>query len=395
MSFATQTLSVLAVNLRTVPLRLGNSLVIVIGIAGVVAVLASVMAMAIGYRNAIDSDGQADRAIVVARGSTSEYVGGVPRNALPLVEAADGVRRDEAGLSMLSGDVVLPAPLIRKSDQSDVNVTMRGVGGQYFLLRPELKLTAGRMFRPGLRELVVGESARAQFVGLEIGDQVRLQDGDWEVVGAFSGSDGAHDSELVADVTMAMSGYRLDAYNSFTVQLTSPAALSAFKSSLAQHPALFVDVYAEPQFLAVSSQPINRILNTVVFVVGSIMSLGALFGALNSMHSAVVARSVEMATLRAVGFDASAVSIALLLEALLLALIGAAFGIALAYAAFNGAAISTLGGAIWDSQLVYALSISPSIALIAVLLACLIGLLGGALPALRLARANVASELRG
>jgi putative ABC transport system permease protein len=394
MNVFTQTARVLSVNLRTVPLRLGNSLVIVIGIAGVVAVLASVMAMAVGYRATINSDGRTDRSIVVARGSINEYDSRISRSALSVIQNAGGVRRDAEGKSIMSGDVVLPAPLIRKSDSSDVNITFRGVSEQYFALRPELALTAGRMFRTGLRELLVGESARQQFVGLEIGDTVRLQDGDWEVVGIFSGAHGARDSEMVADVGMVMSGYKLDVFNTFNVQLESASALQSFKDSLAHRPTLSVDVYSETQFLANSSQPVNRMLNMVVVVVGSIMSLGALFGALNSMHSAVVARSVEMATLRAIGFSSNAVSTAILLEAMLLALAGAVIGISIAYMFFDGLAISTLGGAIWDSQLVYALTITPSLALYAVLLACLLGILGGLMPAMRAGRANVADALR-
>jgi putative ABC transport system permease protein len=394
MNVFAQTARVLSVNLRTVPLRLGNSLVIVIGIAGVVAVLASVMAMAVGYRATTNSDGRTDRVIVVARGSINEYDSRISRTALSVIEDADGVQRDAEDNSMMSGDVVLPAPVIRKSDSSDVNITFRGVSEQYFALRPELSVTTGRMFRTGLRELLVGESAHKQFAGLEIGDAVRLQDGDWEVVGIFSGTQGARDSEIVADVGMVMSGYKLDAFNTFNVQLSSESELQAFKDSLAHHPTLSVDVYSEPQFLATSSQPINRILNMVVVVVGSIMSLGALFGALNSMHSAVVARSVEMATLRAIGFNSSAVLMAILLEALLLALTGAVIGISIAYMFFDGRAISTLGGAIWDSQLVYALTITPSLALYAVLLACLLGILGGLMPAMHAVRANVADALR-
>ena len=394
MNVFAQATRILVINLRTLSQRLGNSLVIVIGIAGVVAVLASVLAMSVGYRATISHDGRADRVIVIVRGSTSEYESGLSRNILPVIEDAAGVRRDADGKSIVSGDVILPAPLVRKSDSSDVNLTLRGVGQQYFALRPELKLSAGRMFRTGLRELLVGASAQEQFAGLNVGDVVRLQDGDWHVVGVISGGEGARDSELVADVGMVMSGYKLDVFNTFNVQLNSESALPDFKASLLQYPTMLVDIYSEPQFLAVSSQPVNRILNAVVAVVGSIMSLGALFGALNSMHSAVVARSVEMATLRALGFSSTSVLLAVLAESLMLALLGAAAGLGIAYAAFDGAAISTLGGAIWDSQLVYALTITPTIALASVLLACALGLLGGAVPALRASRDNVAEALR-
>jgi putative ABC transport system permease protein len=394
MNFILQILRVLAVNLRTVPLRLGNSLVIVIGMAGVVAVLASVEAMSVGFRTTIQSDGRADRAIVLVRGATSEYESGMSRNTIEVFLDAAGIKRDAGGDPVVSGEVVMPAPVIRKVTRSDVNVTLRGVGEHYFTLRPELKLVEGRMYRSGLHELLVGASARSQFFGLDVGDAVRLQDGDWTVVGVFSGSEGARDSELVGDAHTVMSAYKLGVYNSFTVLLNGESALQEFKDSLAVHATLFVDVYAEPKYLATTSRPVSRILNAVVIVAGSIMSLGALFGALNSMHSAVVARSVEMATLRALGFDAMAVMLAILIEASLLALTGAVIGVIIAYAAFDGAAISTLGGAIWDSQLVYALTITPSIALYSIGLACMLGLLGGFAPALRAARANVADALR-
>ena len=150
---------------------------------------------------------------------------------------------------------------------------------------------------------------------------------------------------------------------------------------------------SEPEYLATASESVNRMLRLVGYSIGSIMALGALFSALNSMYSAVAARSVEMATLRALGFSSLAVAAGVLIEALLLALIGAAVGAAFAYALFNGATISTLGGAVWDSQLVYSLSITPALAIGVVLLACALGLAGGLLPAIRAARANIAEAL--
>jgi putative ABC transport system permease protein len=210
----------------------------------------------------------------------------------------------------------------------------------------------------------------------------------------FAGGNGSRESEVVADALMVMSAYKLDAFNSMTVMLASPDIVTGLKEALTRDPTLsLVDVRSEPEYLASASGGVNRMLRVVAYAIGSIMALGALFAALNSMHSAVAARAVEIATLRAIGFSPSAVAISVLAEALLLALLGAAIGVAIAYAGFNGTTISTLGGALWDSQLVYSLRITRSIAAGAILLACALGLLGGIVPAIRAASSNVAEAL--
>lgn len=375
-------------------MRLGNSLAIVVGIAGVVAVLISVLAMFEGFRASIQGDGRADRAIVLTRGATTEYDSRLSRENVANLENAPGIRHEGRDKPLVSAEVILIAPVARKRDRSDVNVTLRGVGPQYFRVRPELKLVSGRMFHTGNQELLVGASASAQFAGLESGDHVRLQDGDWIVVGTFAGGNGSRESELVADAQTVMSAYKLDAFNSMTLALESPEALARVKEAETGDPTLLVDVRAEPQYLATASGGVGRMLRLVAYAIGSIMALGAVFAALNSMHSTVAARTVEFATLRAIGFSSSAVAISILIEALLLALVGAAIGAAIAYAAFNGATISTLGGALWDSQLVYSLTVTRSVTVSAVMLACVLGLLGGMVPAIRAARLNVASALR-
>jgi putative ABC transport system permease protein len=393
MSLLRQILAVAAMNLRSVPQRLGNSLVIVIGVAGVVAVLISVLAMSLGFGATVKGDASSDRAIVLGRGATTEYDSSLSRENVAAVMYSSGIRHDERDRPIVSAEVILVAPVARKKDLSDVNATLRGVGEQYFVMRPELKLVSGRMFRAGNQELLVGAAARGQFAGLEIGDQVRLQDGDWTVVGSFAGGNGSRESEVIADAQTVMSAYKLEAFNSVSVMLESDDSIANLKGALVQDSTLLVDVRTEPEYLATASSSVNRMLRIVACAIGSITALGALFGALNSMHSAVAARTVEIATLRAIGFGSTAVAAAVLIEALLLALIGAAAGIVIAYAAFNGITISTLGGALWDSQLVYSLSITPSLVMIAVLLACALGLLGGLFPAIRAARSNVAHAL--
>jgi putative ABC transport system permease protein len=393
MSTISQILALTAMNLRSIPQRLGNSMVIVIGIAGVVAVLISVLAMSRGFRTTIEADGSADRTMVFSRGAIAENESGLSRENVAAVMNAAGIRRDAQDRPVASAEVILTAPVARKRDNSDVYLTLRGVGPQYFVLRPELKLVSGRLFRAGNQELLVGASASTQFAGLEIGNQVRLQDGDWTVVGTFAGGNGSRESEVIADGQTVMSAYKLDSVNSVSLMRESGTSLAALKAALAQDASLQIDVRSEPEYLATASGSINRMLQLVAYSIGSIMALGALFGALNSTQSAVATRTVEIATLRAIGFSSLAVAIAVLIEALLLAFVGAVAGAAIAYAAFNGMTISTLGGAVWDSQLVYSLNITPSLLVIAIVLACALGLLGGVFPAIRAANTGVADAL--
>jgi putative ABC transport system permease protein len=393
MNFFTQILAITAMNLRNVPLRLGNSLVIVIGIAGAVGVFIPIVAMSMSFRATIRGDGNDSRAIVLTQRATTEAESSITRDEVAMIMDYPQVSRDSRGKAVASGEVVLVAPVSRKRDHSDVNVTLRGVGEQYFAMRPELKLRSGRMFETGKQELVVGAGAASQFDGLDIGENLRLQEGDWKVVGTFAGGNGARESEVVADALTVMSAYKLNSFNSLSVTLRSPREFAAFKDSVGANSKSLLLARSEPEYLETASESVNRILRLVGYSIGSIMALGALFSALNSMYSAVAARSVEMATLRALGFSPLAVAAGVLLEALVLALFGAAIGAAIAHALFNGATISTLGGAVWDSQLVYSLSITPALAMGAVLLACALGLAGGLLPAIRAARANIAEVL--
>ena len=388
-----QVLVVSALNLRSIPQRLGNSLVIVVGIAGVVAVLLFVLTMYVNFRHTINADGRADRAIVLSRTAAEESDSGLSLENVAAVTDAPGIKHDAQNRPLVSAEVVLEAPVARKRDNADVNVTLRGVGPQYFVLRPELRLVSGRMLRPGTQELLAGEAAHHQFAGLDVGDALRLQGGDWTIVGTFSGGNGSRESELVADGKTVMSAYKLESANAVSVWLETPRSLPTLAAALNAQARLALAVRSEPEYLAAASDSTNRMLRLVAYAIGSIMAIGAFFSALNSMHSAVASRTVEIATLRAIGFSAAAVAISILIESLLLALLGAALGVGIAFATFNGVVISTLGGALFDSQLVYALTISPSLVVISVLLACALGLLGGGFPAVAAARAGVADTL--
>jgi putative ABC transport system permease protein len=393
MNVVRQIVAITVTNLRNIPVRLGSSLVIVIGMAGVVGVLIPVLAMSMGFRATLQGDARADRAIVLTRIATEEEISSLSRDEVANIMNASEVRRDAQGRSIGSAEIILQAPVSRRGDHADVNVTLRGVGEQYFTLRPELRLVAGRLYQPGRQELVVGAAALAQFEGLAIGDSIRLQDGDWTVVGTYAGSKGSRDSEVISDAQTVMSAYKLNTFNSVTVALRDAASFESFRESVRRETKRAADAHTEPEYMASASSSISRMMRIVAYSIGTIMALGALFSALNSMYSAVAARAAEMATLRAIGFAAGAVAAAVLIEASLLALLGAVIGIGVSYGVFDKTTMSTLGGALSGTQLVFTLSITPTLVVGVGLLACALGLAGGVIPAVRAARSRIVDAL--
>jgi putative ABC transport system permease protein len=350
--------------------------------------------MSFGFNRTIRADARADRILVLGRGVDSESNSSLSREHVAIVQSSPGVRKDESGAPIVSPEIVLVAPVARKGSGHDAYVTLRGVGSQVLRLRPELEIIAGRMFKPGVREIVVGRAAQKQFVGLDVGSPMRLHDGDWTIVGVLAGGDNVRESEVMSDVHTVMSSYQLDVFNSVTVLLDDARRYAAFNDALSSHPSLMVDALPEPVYLERVSRPIHRLLTVVAVAIGGIMAIGALFGALNTMYSAVSARLREIATFHALGFGAGAIVASILIEALLLALLGAAAGAAIAYLAFDGQTISTLGGTRWDSQLVYSLAVTPGLLASAAAVACAIGFIGGLFPALRAVRTSVAEALR-
>jgi len=248
------------------------------------------------------------------------------------------------------------------------------------------------MFQRGLRELIVGRGAEAQFKGLDVGSHIALRGSDWTIVGAFTSHGDSHESELLADAETVLSAYRRNLFQSVVVLLDSRDSFDTFKSALTTNPQLSVAVMRERDYYALQSQRMSTLLAFVAYVVGGIMAVGALFGALNTMYSAVSVRSREIATLRAIGFGAAAVVLSVLIEAMLLSVMGALIGAGLAWLFFNGNVVSTLGSNF--TQVVFRLAVTPALVVLGVLWACAIGLIGGLFPAIRAARLPVATALR-
>lgn len=383
--------SVTAMNLRSLPHRLGTSLVIVIGIAGVVAVLISVLAMSTGMLRTMKNAGRDDRAIVLRNGSAAEASSALGLDAARLINDATGIKRDADGKPILSAESMRVLTVYKREDGAEVNITIRGVGPKASVLRPELKIVQGRLFEPALSEIIVGQAANRQFRGLNVGDTVRTRGANWTVVGVFTTGD-AHESELMADVEALNAADRRGGYQSVTVRLESAGAFARFKDSLTANPALSVDVHREREYFEQQSKTMGRIITIVAYVVGGIMAIGAVFSALNTMYSAVSARLREIATLRALGFGATAMVISVLVEAVVLATIGGAIGATLAWLFFHGHTVSTTTGV--AGHLVFDLSVSTELVVVGIVWACAIGLIGGLFPAIRAARLPVATALR-
>ncbi|HEY7639331.1 MAG TPA: ABC transporter permease [Steroidobacteraceae bacterium] len=386
--------AVTTMNFKSLPHRVGTSIVIVIGIAGVVAVLVSVLAMSTGMIETMEHSGRDDRAIVLRNGSASENGSALARDAARLVEDAPGVKRDADGKPIASSEALRLVNLFRKDDGAEVSVAMRGVGPQALAVRPELKIIEGRMFRPAVTELIVGKAAHASFKGLNVGDKVRTRGATWTVVGVFTTGGDAHESGLMMDAETLMAAEQRGSFQSVTVLLESPAAFQKFKDALTSNPALAVDVDREREFYRQQSEVISKVIFVIAYVVGGIMAVGAIFSALNTMYSAVSARLREIATLRAIGFGATAMVTSVLTEALLLALIGGSIGAAIAWLFFNGHQVGTSVGGTASGHLIFELSVSPALIATGIVWACTIGLIGGLFPAVRAARLPVATALR-
>ena len=373
--------------LRTIPERLGLSLVIVIGMALVVGVAISILSMSVGFMRSVNNTGRIDRAIVLSHGSQFEFASAMSRDNALAIADAPAVRIAANGKPIVSAEYLTAVLVSKKSDGLDAYVTLRGVGPEGFTLRPEIRLVSGRMFQSARHELIVGKSARAQFEGLEVGGVVPLADGDWTITGSFDSNGDEHESELLADSETLLSATRANTFHSVTVMLKRPESLEAFKATIAANPTLAVDVYRETQFLATQSKDLNGFLTLIAYVVGSIMGLGATFGALNTMYSAISARAIEIATLRAIGFSGTAVVVSVLAESLLLAVSGAFIGATVAWIAFNGN-FHAIGG------LVFQLAVTPSLVALGIGFAFTLGLVGGLFPAIRAATLPVADALR-
>jgi putative ABC transport system permease protein len=379
------------IGIASLPQRWGASTVIVIGIAGVVAVLVAMLAMGEGFAATLKGTGNDTTAIILRGGAQAETNSVITRDQVPLISNLAGIAKSADGRPAISPELSQVVNMVTKADRTDANAQLRGVGEAAWTLRPQIKLINGRKFKPGMRELVVGQRAQQQYVGLEIGKQIELANQQWAIVGVFASGD-SHDSELWADADTLASTYSRQSFQSVTAKLDGKDGLKALKAAMAADPRLKLDVDTTRNYYGKQSEGLTKLINVLGIVIGTIMAIGAVFGALNTMYAAVAGRAREIATMRAIGFRGLPVVVAVMLETMLLALLGGLLGAALAWLVFNGYSVSTLSANF--SQVVFQFKVSPELLWTGLKWALGIGLIGGLFPALRAARLPVTEALR-
>ena len=392
MSFIRQVLSVTNMNLRSILERSGSSLVIIVGIAGSVAVMVSLLAMAEGLSSTISSTGEEDRVIILRDGSNSELSSGVAMTEIDTVSSSPGIKSMD-GEPMIAGELFAIIDLKKKGAESTSNLPIRGVQPASFKIRPEVEIIEGRNFTTGTAEIIVGKGANNQYEGLELGDQIKVRDSFATVVGIFSSNGNVHESEIWADLAAAQGIFRRGASaSSMILKLNSPDSFDEVGLFVESYPNLELKVQSESDFYENQSSGAD-LIKIFGQVVGYIMAIGAVFAALNTMYSAVSTRLVEIGTLRALGFKGTTVLLALMIEALLLAMIGGLLGAAIAYILFNGYTVSTLAGGSF-SQTAFAFAVTVDVVQQGLTLALFVGLIGGLFPAWNAARRDITEALR-
>jgi len=384
---------------RTIPQRRWASLTTVVGIAGVVAVFISVLSIGEGFRKALRTAGSPQNAMILRTGSDSEMMSVLGKDSTDVIAQGPGIERASlessgplAPLSSAELFVVVDVP--KKSTGTPANVPLRGVQPAAFRTRPDLKITSGRIFEWGKNEILVGEGALNQFRGLDLGSRLKWGQNEWTVVGTFSAAGALWESEIWCDAAVLQPAYRRgSSFQTVIARLESPQAFDRLKDALTTDPRLDVAVMRESDYYANQGRTLNAIIRRLGFFLAVLMGIGAVFGALNTMYSAVAARTREVATLRALGFGSSPVVVSVMAEAMLLSLVGGLLGAVAAYFGFDGYRTSTLN---WDtfSQVTFAFDVTGPLLVKGTLFALAMGLVGGIFPAIRAARLPVSAALR-
>jgi putative ABC transport system permease protein len=388
-----QVVAVTLLNLKNLPQRLGSSVVAVVGVAAVVLVFAAVLSMARGFERTMMTAGAEDTAIIMRSGATSEMSSGFSGDQVPVIASAPGLLKD-GDTPVLSAELFVIVDVKKKSTDTDANVPFRGVQKSAFDVRRHVRITEGRMFETGKNEILAGRAAQSEFQGLDVGSTIRFGKTDWAVVGTFEADGSVSESELWTDVKVLQNAYRRgNSYQTVRVKLESPESLDILESSLKDDPRIDPDVMSEREFYSSQSQQVTQFIVLVGYPLTILMSIGAIFGALNSMYSSISVRGKEIATLRALGFGPIPVLVSTVVESTLLALAGGLVGGALAFVVFNGFQVSTLNFASF-SQVVFNFAVTPDLLLDGLRVAAIIGVVGGLFPAIRAARLPVAQALR-
>jgi putative ABC transport system permease protein len=380
-------------NLRSVKARWTSAIVAVIGIAGTVGVFVAMLSLARGFKATLVSSGSEDNAIIMRAGATSEMTGGVGIDTVKIVQDAPGIARGPEG-PLVTAEVVMVAPIPLISTGTDANVQLRGVSKNVLEIRNKFKIIQGRMFQAGLAEVVVGKNANTEYSGLTVGNTISLGNVRWNVVGVFDAGGSSFDSEVWGDAHLLGPAYnRPDTFfQSITAHLASPDSLQKLRDSLTADPRLNVDVSREIDYYSKQSTRLTTLITVLGGLVASIMAIGAVFGALNTMYSAVSERGREIATMRALGFGGPSVVFSFVIEALLISFVGGLIG-CLAVLPLNGLTTGAMNLQTF-SHMAFAFKITTELLIKGVIFALFMGVLGGLAPAIRAASLPISHALR-
>ena len=380
-------------NLETIWERRAVSAVAIFGVAGVVGVLVAVLSMAAGFRSVVTGQARDDVAVVLRSGSIGESASILNHQDIQVLWEAPGVARGPDG-PLVSPELFVIIDRKKIGAGTDANVPLRGVETAAFALRDQIEIVEGRNFEPGRNEVIVGDGAAGAFEGLLVGDRIDVGRASWEVVGRFTAGGGVAESEIWTDTRVLQQMYqRGNSWNVALVRLTDADAFEGFEAALADDPRVSLGAQRQTTYMAAQSAPIEAFISVVGWIIVAMMSAGAVFAALNTMYAAVSSRAREIATLRALGFSRLPIVISVMSESLVFGLIGAAFGGAASWFLFDGFRAATINWASF-SQVAFAFEVTPELLVQGIVLALVIGAIGGFLPAVGAARRSVIGALR-
>ena len=389
-----QIIAVTGVNIRSIPARLGSSTVAVVGIAGVVLVFVAVLSIAEGVNATMKASGDPNLVLILRAGSDTEMTSGFGGDSVRVIQDAPGIARDSSGGPLTSPElfVVVDHPLKRSGTAA--NVPLRGVSPEAFLVHNRLKIVQGRNLEFGKNEIIAGSAATRQFLNLNVGTTLKWGENTWKLVGIFEEAGAVSESELWCDVKVLQPAYRRgNSYQSVYARLSSPDSYQQLKDSLTSNPQLTVAAMRASDYYGSQTEVLQRIIRTIGGIIAILMGIGAVFGAVITMYTAVASRTREIATLRALGFGGVPVVFSVLAEAILLGIVGGILGAAIAWVAFDGYETATMNFQSF-SQIAFAFKVTPQLMATALVISLVMGIAGGLLPAIRAARLPIVTALR-
>jgi putative ABC transport system permease protein len=388
-----QTLAVTSLSILTIPQRLASSVVAIVGIAGVVIVFVAVLSIGEGFRAAMTAAGSPSRVLVMRNGADSEMTSLLGGTEAELIKQGPGLLRDGTR-PIASAELFVLVDLNKRSTGTPANVPLRGIEPAAQQVRDDIELVEGRMFQFGTNEAIVGRAARGQFSGVDLGSEIKSGELTLKIVGTFAADGSVAETEIWCDSRLLQGVYRRgNSYQSVLARLDSPASFDTFKNWLTTNPQLNVQVRRETDYYAAQSTTMTGLIRGVGYTIATLMGIGAVFGAILTMYTAVASRTREIATLRALGFNTTSVIVSVLTESLALAALGGLAGGMLAYIAFNGYQTSTMNFQTF-SQVAFAFAVTPALLVQGLGYALMMGLIGGLMPAIRAARLPISSALR-